>query len=208
MSDRQPSLVYSASPSINPLSRVKHQLFRMSRKIHQAGSSPYWARVHKAIDPAASYIRRDAGEAWLNWYLRDSGGSKIYRRGDHQRKYDGLERWSFHLFVESLPALLQVSLLFACGFCWHTSANRLPGSSTKGDRPILIRNDSDANDPFLRDCGGVRTQDKTGVAIPQYRRDDDGPLRRLHPQEHDQPRYPPSPLSRPPQARASTTNAI
>ena len=44
----------------------------------------------------------------------------IERCGDRQRKFDGLEKWPFHLFVESLPIMLQVSLLLlACGLCRH-----------------------------------------------------------------------------------------
>ena len=35
--------------------------------------------------------------------------------GDRQRKYDGLERWPFHLFVEGLSIMLQIALLLACG---------------------------------------------------------------------------------------------
>ena len=42
----------------------------------------------------------------------------IERCGDRQRKYDGLEKWPLHLFVESLPVMLQASLfLLACGLC-------------------------------------------------------------------------------------------
>ena len=45
----------------------------------------------------------------------------IERCGDRQRKCDGLEKWPFHLFVESLPIMLQVSLLLlACGLCRYT----------------------------------------------------------------------------------------
>ena len=44
----------------------------------------------------------------------------IERCGDRQRKYEGLERWPFKLFIESLPVMLQVSLLLlACGLCRH-----------------------------------------------------------------------------------------
>ena len=44
----------------------------------------------------------------------------IERCGDRQRKCDGLRRWPFHLFVESLPLMLQVALLLlACGLCRH-----------------------------------------------------------------------------------------
>ena len=60
------------------------------------------------------------GKQWLNRYLRNSGGSMIERCGDRQRKCDGLEKWPFHSFVESLPLMLQVSLLLlACGLCRH-----------------------------------------------------------------------------------------
>ena len=60
------------------------------------------------------------GKQWLNRYLRNSGGSMIERCGDRQRKCDGLHKWRFHLFVESLPVMLQVALLFlALGLCEH-----------------------------------------------------------------------------------------
>jgi len=60
------------------------------------------------------------GKQWLNRYLRNSGGSMIERCGDRQRKFDGLEKWPFHSFVESLPLMLQVSLLLlASGLCRH-----------------------------------------------------------------------------------------
>jgi len=60
------------------------------------------------------------GKQWLNRYLRNTGGSMIERCGDRQRKCDGLNRWPFHLFVESLPIMLQFSLLLlACGLCRH-----------------------------------------------------------------------------------------
>ena len=56
------------------------------------------------------------GKQWLNRYLRHAGGSMIERCGDRQRKCDGLEKWPFHLFVESLPVMLQIALLLlACG---------------------------------------------------------------------------------------------
>ena len=44
----------------------------------------------------------------------------IEQCGDRQYKFDGLEKWPFHLFIESLPIMLQVSLLLlACGLCRH-----------------------------------------------------------------------------------------
>jgi len=60
------------------------------------------------------------GKQWLNRYLRNTGGSTIERCGDRQRKLEGLERWPFHTFVESLPVMLQISLLLlACGLARH-----------------------------------------------------------------------------------------
>jgi len=46
------------------------------------------------------------GKQWLNWYLRNSGGSMIERWEDCQRKCDGLGKWPLHLFAESLPVML------------------------------------------------------------------------------------------------------
>ena len=60
------------------------------------------------------------GKQWLNWYLRHTGGSTVERCGDRQRKFDGLEKWSFRLFVESLPIMLQIALLLlTCGLSRH-----------------------------------------------------------------------------------------
>ena len=60
------------------------------------------------------------GKQWLNRYLRNTGGSMIERCGDRQRKCDGLQKWPFHIFIESLPVMLQISLLLlACGLCRH-----------------------------------------------------------------------------------------
>ena len=40
--------------------------------------------------------------------------------GDRQREYDGLKKWTLNFFIESLPVMLQVTLLlFACGLCQH-----------------------------------------------------------------------------------------
>ena len=56
------------------------------------------------------------GKQWVNRYLRHTGGSMIERCGDRQRKFDGLDKWRFHLFIESLPIMLQIALfLLACG---------------------------------------------------------------------------------------------
>jgi len=51
------------------------------------------------------------GKQWLNRYLRHTGGSMVERCGDRQRKFDGLKRWPFRLFIESLPIILQIALL-------------------------------------------------------------------------------------------------
>ena len=63
------------------------------------------------------------GKQWLNRYLRHAGGSVIERCGDRQQKCDGLEKWPFHLFVESLPVMLQIALLLlACGLCRYMAS--------------------------------------------------------------------------------------
>jgi hypothetical protein len=51
------------------------------------------------------------GKQWLSRYLRHTGGSMVERCGDRQRKFDGLEKWPFRLFIESLPIMLQIALL-------------------------------------------------------------------------------------------------
>ena len=44
----------------------------------------------------------------------------IERCGDRQRKRDGFQKWPFHLFIESLPLMLQAALLLlVCGLCRH-----------------------------------------------------------------------------------------
>ena len=44
----------------------------------------------------------------------------IERCGDRQLKHDALKKWPFHLFIESLPVMLQIALLLlACGLCQH-----------------------------------------------------------------------------------------
>ena len=71
------------------------------------------------------------GKQWLSRYLRHAGASVVERCGDRQRKYDGLERWPFRLFIESLPIMLQTALcLLACGlsrYMWslNTSVARV-----------------------------------------------------------------------------------
>ena len=51
------------------------------------------------------------GKQWLNRYLRDTGGSIAERCGDRQRKRNGIEKWPFEMFIESLPLMLQLALL-------------------------------------------------------------------------------------------------
>jgi len=51
----------------------------------------------------------------------------IERCGDRQRKFDGLEKWPFRLFVESLPIMLQIALLLlTCGlsrYMWSVNTS-------------------------------------------------------------------------------------
>ena len=61
------------------------------------------------------------GKQWLTRYLRHAGGSVVERGSDRQRKCDGLEKWPFHFFIESLPVMLQIALLLlACGLSRYT----------------------------------------------------------------------------------------
>ena len=66
------------------------------------------------------------GKQWLNRYLQHSGGSIVERSGDRQRKFDGLQKWPFHLFIEALPIMLQIALLLlVCGlsqYMWSVNA--------------------------------------------------------------------------------------
>ena len=67
------------------------------------------------------------GKQWLNRYLRHTGRSTIERCADRQRKCDGLEKWPFHFFIESLPVMLQIALfLLTCGlsrYMWSVNAS-------------------------------------------------------------------------------------
>jgi hypothetical protein len=51
----------------------------------------------------------------------------VERCGDRQRKFDGLEKWPFRLFIESLPIMLQIALLLlTCGlsrYMWSVNAS-------------------------------------------------------------------------------------
>ena len=51
------------------------------------------------------------GKQWINRYLRNRGGSAPDKSRDRQRKLDGLEKWRFHLTIESLLVMLQFALL-------------------------------------------------------------------------------------------------
>ncbi|KAF9779229.1 hypothetical protein BJ322DRAFT_1013612, partial [Thelephora terrestris] len=67
------------------------------------------------------------GKQWLNRYLRHAGGSTIERCGDRQLKCDGLRKWPFHIFIESLPVMLQAALLLlACGLCRYMASINIP----------------------------------------------------------------------------------
>jgi len=71
------------------------------------------------------------GKQWLNRYLRNSGGSMIERCRDRQRKFNGLKKWPFHFFVESLPVMLQAALLLlTCGLCRHMWSINAPVACT------------------------------------------------------------------------------
>ena len=63
------------------------------------------------------------GKQWLNRYLRHW---KVDDRMLRQRKFDGLEKWGFRLFFESLPIMLQIALLLACGlsqYMWSVNTS-------------------------------------------------------------------------------------
>jgi len=51
----------------------------------------------------------------------------VERCGDRQRKFDGLEKWPFRLFVEGLPVMLQIALLLlTCGlsrYMWSVNTS-------------------------------------------------------------------------------------
>ena len=52
------------------------------------------------------------GKQWIHYYTRVTTWGNIVDRGrEHQTKLVGLQRWGFHLIMESLPAMLQFALL-------------------------------------------------------------------------------------------------
>jgi len=122
-SNLQPSSVPPSSLSISLPSPVRPLPLHLFRKIHRARLSEVVTAtclmyVSLLISLLAAFVAM-LGEQWLNRYLRNSGGSMIERCGDRQRKCSGLEKWSLYFFVESLPVMLQVSLLLVCGLCRH-----------------------------------------------------------------------------------------
>lgn len=77
----------------------------------QRDSNRHCSLVSESLYLAPSRIHRHAGKTVANRYLGHAGGSMIERRGDRQRKFDGLQKWPFRLFVESLPVMLQIAVL-------------------------------------------------------------------------------------------------
>ena len=69
------------------------------------------------------------GKQWLTRYLRHTGGSIFERCRNRQGKSDGLEKWPFHFFINSLPVMLQIALLLlACALSRYTwSVNKSVG---------------------------------------------------------------------------------
>jgi len=55
------------------------------------------------------------GKQWVNRYIRNRRGSVADKSRDRQRKLDGLEEWHFHIVIESLPVMLQLTLLLLGG---------------------------------------------------------------------------------------------
>jgi len=52
------------------------------------------------------------GKQWIMWYTRATMWGNIVHRGkEHQIKFAGLQKWGFHLIMESLPVMLQFALL-------------------------------------------------------------------------------------------------
>ena len=63
------------------------------------------------------------GKQWLSRYLQHTGGSMTARCRDRQRKFDGLQRWRFHVVVESPPVMLQIALLLlASALCQYMAS--------------------------------------------------------------------------------------
>ena len=79
------------------------------------------------------------GKQWLTRYLRHGGGSMVERCGDRQRKFDGLETWPFHIFIKSLPVMLQIALLlFSSPVACHDTYGRSTPPSHPPSSPSLL----------------------------------------------------------------------
>ena len=50
------------------------------------------------------------GKQWIGRYVRNRGGSVREKSWDRQRKFDGMEKWNFHIVMEGPPVMLQVAL--------------------------------------------------------------------------------------------------
>ena len=66
------------------------------------------------------------GKQWLNRFSRNKGRTAAEKSWDRQNKLQGIEKWRFHIVMESLPIMLQFALLLLgcaqCSYLW--SLNR------------------------------------------------------------------------------------
>jgi len=51
------------------------------------------------------------GKQWLNRFARNTGRTAAEKSWDRQNKLQGMEQWRFHIVMECLPIMLQLSLL-------------------------------------------------------------------------------------------------
>jgi len=65
------------------------------------------------------------GKPWVGRYLQNHGSSAADKSRDRQRKLDGLQKWYFHLAIESLPVMVRLALpSLGCAlpeYFWTTS---------------------------------------------------------------------------------------
>ena len=55
----------------------------------------------------------------------------MFLTGDHQRKFDGLQRWLFHSIIKTFPVMLHITLLLlACGLCRYMLTINTPVACT------------------------------------------------------------------------------
>ena len=55
----------------------------------------------------------------------------MFLTGDHQRKFDGLQRWPFHSIIKTFPVMLHIALLLlACGLCRYMLTINTPVACT------------------------------------------------------------------------------